>query len=81
MTDKLHRTATLSFEHGLADECEYCGAAHDDLRVFIHARRWGRESGLKVICAEHAPNFEARPGYSYVGRVEAVPAGGDVEQT
>lgn len=73
MTNELHRTATLAFEHGLADECEYCGD-DADLRVFIHARRWGRESGLKVICAEHAPEFEARNGYTYVGRVEAVPA-------
>jgi len=74
MTNDLHRTATLSFEHGLADECEYCGDGGQDLRVFIHARRWGTESGLKVICAECAPDFEARNGYSYVGRVEAVPA-------
>jgi hypothetical protein len=49
--------------------------------VFIHVRRWGTESGLKVICAECAPDFEARNGYTYLGRVETVPAGGDVEQT
>jgi hypothetical protein len=73
MSDQLHRTATLSFERGLADECEYCGGG-DDLRLFIYARRWGQESGLKVICAEHAPDFEGRTGYSYVGNVEAVPA-------
>lgn len=73
MTNDLHRTATLSVEHGLADACEYCGDG-GDLRVFIHARRWGREAGLKVICSEHAPDFEGRTDYSYVGKVEAVPA-------
>jgi len=73
MSNQLHHTATVAVENGLADECEYCGGG-DDLRLFIHARRWGQESGLKVICAEHAPDFEARNGYSHVGRVEAVPA-------
>jgi hypothetical protein len=71
MTNTLSRTATVAFEHGFPDACEYC-ADRQPARVFAKTARWGREVRVVGLCSGCAPQFEGRERYHYLGDVTEV---------